>query len=229
VYFNNAKIDRTIFTKVGSSLISLFNSFLTNKRHPSDFEPSYILIFMSIQSAVYPVGRSTDWSLFTRIIVYNYKDLGQNLVLIFAFGCPACAPNFSSIKACIPELEWFLCLCEKKRKKNEKLKLKLWSLVQLVSRKTAGTIYFNFGMYIASCYRQALPPQIWCSSDKRSGIFERVKIATLLFLLIYSLPFAHSLFSWAARHTTMCLDQMRNIIQPVHYTRSWGKQLHLAK
>ena len=33
-----------------------------------------------------------------------------------------------------------------------------------------------------------------------------MKIATLLFLLIYSLPFARAPFSWAARHTTVCLD-----------------------
>ena len=59
---------------------------------------------------------------------------------------------------------------------------------------------------VASCYRRALPLQIWCSSDKRSRIYECVKIVTLLFLLIYSLPFAHTPFSWAARHTTMCLD-----------------------
>jgi len=33
-----------------------------------------------------------------------------------------------------------------------------------------------------------------------------VKIATLLFLSIYSLRFARAPFSWAARHTTVCLD-----------------------
>ena len=108
MYFNNAKIDRAIFTKVGSSLISLLILFLNTKRHPSDVEPSYIPIFRSIQSAVYPAGRSTNQSLFTRIIIYNYKDLGwifTNLVLIFAFGCPVRVPNFSSIEVCIPELE----------------------------------------------------------------------------------------------------------------------------
>jgi len=55
----------------------LLNLFQTTKRHPSDVEPSYIPIFRSIKSAVYPVGWSTDRSLFTRIIVYNYKDLGR--------------------------------------------------------------------------------------------------------------------------------------------------------
>ena len=39
-------------------------------------------------------------------------------------------------------------------------------------------------------YRQALPQQMWWSLGKRSQIYECVKIATLLFLFIYSLPFA---------------------------------------
>ena len=101
--------------------ILLLNSFLTTKKHPSDVEPSYIPIFRSIQSTVYPVGRSTDRSLFTRIIVYNCKGLGRiftNLVLTFTFGCPTGLPNFSLIKACISELERFLSLCEKKKKKQ---------------------------------------------------------------------------------------------------------------
>ena len=38
------------------------------------FNPvTYIPIFSSFQLAVYPVGRSTDRSLFTGIIAYNYK------------------------------------------------------------------------------------------------------------------------------------------------------------
>ena len=74
-----AKINRKIFTEVWSSLISLFSltPFIFNtKRHSSDVKPSYILIFRLIQSVVCSVGRSTDQSLFMRIIIYNYKDLG---------------------------------------------------------------------------------------------------------------------------------------------------------
>ena len=141
MYFYYAKIDCTIFIKVGPIASYLYclllHLFLTTKRHPSDVEPSYIPIFRLIQSAVYPVGRSTDQSLLTRIIVYIYKDLGriftQNLVLILTFGCPTCLPNFSLIEASVSELEQFLCLCEKnknnKKKKKTKKKLKLWSLV----------------------------------------------------------------------------------------------------
>ena len=44
---------------------------------------------------------------------------------------------------------------------------------------------------VASQYRRALPQQI-CVLDKRSQIYEYVKIAALLFLLIYSLPFARA-------------------------------------
>jgi len=60
---------------------------------------------------------------------------------------------------------------------------------------------------VASCYRRALPLQIWCSLDKRIRIYERVKITTLLYLLIYTLLFAHAPFSWAARHTTVYLHK----------------------
>ena len=59
---------------------------------------------------------------------------------------------------------------------------------------------------VASHHRRALPQQIWCSSDKRSWIYECMNIATLLFLLIYSPPFASAPGFLAARYTTMCLD-----------------------
>ena len=127
-------------------------------------------------------------------------ESSQNLLIIFAFGCTARAPNFRSIEVCIPELQWFLCLCEKKKK----TKNKNWNF---------GHSYLENGWrdllqlrHVASCYRRAFPQQIKCSSDKRSQIYECVKIATLLSLLIYSLPFAHTPYSWAARHTTVCLD-----------------------
>ena len=117
--FFYAKIDRAIFTEVGLAsylCCLLLHLFQTTKRHPSDVEPSYIPIFRSIQSAIYPVGRSTDRSLFTRMFITTKILVGssQNLVLIFVFGCPTSLPNFSSIKACVSELERFLCLHIKK-------------------------------------------------------------------------------------------------------------------
>jgi len=37
--------------------------------------------------AVYPVGRSTDWSLFTGIIAYNWKDFSQIVPKFGAYIC----------------------------------------------------------------------------------------------------------------------------------------------
>jgi len=104
----------------------LHDWFLPTKRHSSDVWPSYILIFSSFQLVVYPAGQSTYQSLFTGIIVYNYKDFCQIVPKFDTYiylWLPTCVPNFSWIEACIPKLEQFLCLCEKKKK------LKLWSLV----------------------------------------------------------------------------------------------------
>jgi len=127
----------------------------------------------------------------------------QNLVLIFAFGCPTGLPNFSPIEACVSELEQFLCLCEKKKKTE--------TLVSRIS-EMPGAIYFNFGIQ---------PPLIgghfYSKFGDRSRIYECGRIATLLFLLIYSLPFARTPFSWAARHTTVCLDTLNHNITTSHH------------
>jgi len=52
--------------------------------------------------------------------------LSPNLVFIFTFSCPTRVPIFSPIELCVPKLEQFLCLCEKKnkKKKNEEKKNK---------------------------------------------------------------------------------------------------------
>ena len=64
----------------------------------------------------------------------------------------------------------------KEEDKNEEQKPKLWSLVsQKRLAQFTSTLECSFLLY---------PPQIWCSSDKRSRIYECMKIATLLFLLI---------------------------------------------
>ena len=138
--------------------------------------------------------------LLTQIIVYNYKNLGQ---IFTKFGnyirlwLPCTCAKFQLDQSMH---SWFLCLCKKKKK----TKNKNWNF---------GRSYLGNGWHdllqlwnVASCYRRAFSPQIWCSSDKRSQMYECVKIITLLFLLIYLLPFAHAPFSWAARHTTVCLD-----------------------
>ena len=101
----------------------------------------------------------------------------KNLVLIIAFGRPTPLPNFCLIKACDSKLERFLCLCEKKKKKRRT------KTETLVSHSWHDVLQF---WNPDSPYRQAVPQQIWCSSDKRSHIYECVKITTLLFLLIYT-------------------------------------------
>ena len=127
-----------------ASYLCCLYSFLTTKRHPSNVEPSYILIFRSIQSEVYPVGRSTDRSLFTQIIIYNYKDLGW---IFTKFGTYICL--------------WLSCTCAKFQldrsmdswvrvifvfvRKEKKRRAKTKTLVTRIS-ELAGAIYFNFGM-----------------------------------------------------------------------------------
>ena len=55
---------------------------------------------------------------FSRIV----PKIGTNIYI-----CSISVPNFSPIKACVPELERYLCLCEKK--KNEEKNPELWSFV----------------------------------------------------------------------------------------------------
>ena len=47
---------------------------------------------------------------FSRII----PKIGTNIYI-----CSISVPNFSPIKACVPELEQYLCLCEKKKMKKK--------------------------------------------------------------------------------------------------------------
>ena len=60
------------------------------------------LIFNSFQLAVYPVGWSTDWSLFMGIIIYSYKALsrivikfGAYIYLWFPYTCAKFQPDQS--------------------------------------------------------------------------------------------------------------------------------------
>ena len=72
--------------------------------------------------------------------------LSPNLVLTFTFSCPTCVPNFSSIELCVPELEQFLWLCEKKNKKKKTKKKKAETLVTCILEMVS-MIYFKFGFY----------------------------------------------------------------------------------
>ena len=132
-----------------------------------------------------------------------FVGLSPNLVLIlFAFSFPTRVQNFSLIEACILELERFLCLCKKKKKMAKK------------KNQRFGLLYFRNGWHdflqiwnLVSCYRQALSPQIWCSSDKRSRIYECMKNCYIVVLVNIFTPIYVPRASWATRHTTVCLNQ----------------------
>ena len=171
VFFITQKSIAPFFIKVGFGLISL-HSFLTTERHPSDVEPSYILlIFRLIQSVVYPVSVSKDCC--SCLIDYNSKDLVwilTKILRIIAFGCLKSVPNFHQIGVWVCELEqFFKCAKRWRRKKQESL---LTHFLEM-----AYTIFFK-----VSLSRRAPPQQLWHSSDKRSRSYKWVKIVTLLFL-----------------------------------------------
>ena len=135
----------------------LLNSYLTTKRHPSDIEPSYIPIFRLIQSAIYPVSRSTDRSLFTWIIIYNYK--WSDLHKIWYLYLTLVALHMCQISARSKYAFLSFCVCAKIwRKKNEGQKPKfghsylgngwhdllyqLWNVLQ-VGTSTTNLVFFG--------------------------------------------------------------------------------------
>ena len=65
------------------------------------------------------------------------------------------------------------CVCAKRRKKPN------WNFAHSYLRNGWHNLLQIWN--VAFCYRRTLPPQIWCSSDKRSQIYECMKIYTLLF------------------------------------------------
>jgi len=181
----------------------LLCSFLTTKMHPSDVEPSYIPTFRLIQSAVYPVGVSKDCSNFVQMIDYNFKELVQiltkintNICLLMPYKCTKFQPDQST------HLRGRADLYEKTKKK---MKNKNWSF----GLSYLGNAWHDLLQFWnpASPYRRAVSQQIWWFSGKRARIYGCMKIATLLFLLLYSLPFA--LAPGLLGHTT-------------HYRVSWS-------
>ena len=80
-------------------------------------------------------------------------------------------------------------ICPKRRRRiRKKFLRKNWKFVHsYLGNGSHNSLQF---WHVASPYRQALPQQIWWSSDKTLRIYECLKITTLLFVLMYSLPFA---------------------------------------
>ena len=189
------KTDRAIFTKVGFSLISLlsFTLFLTTKRHPSDVEPNYIPTFRLIQSAVYPVGVSKDCSSFAQMINYNLKELVQiltkidtNICLLMPYKCTKFQPDQSTHLQVMADF----AICAKRRRRKKKTKNKKWNFgLSYLGNAWCDLLQF---WNAASPYKWAVSQQIWWSLGKKSRIYGCVKIETLLFLLIHSLPFARA-------------------------------------
>ena len=80
-------------------------------------------------------------------------------------------------------------ICAKRRRIRKKILHKNWNFVHsYLGNGWHNSLQF---WHVASPYRLALPQQIWWSSDKKWWIYECLKITTLLFLLMYSLLFAH--------------------------------------
>ena len=133
--FFYVKIDRAILPRLGVAsylCCLLLHSFITTKRHSSEVEPSYILIFRLIQSVVYPVGASKDCSCFTQTIGYNSKDFVRILTKIGSnndLWNPTSVPNFNWIGVRVCELQRFLQVCEKTKKIKMKKNLKVCSLI----------------------------------------------------------------------------------------------------
>ena len=98
------------------------------------------------------------------------------LILIIASGRPTSVPNFSWIEYEFPSYN-DLFKCAKRRRKNSKF-----------AHSYLGNALRDFLQIrcVVSLGRRAPLQQLWYSSDKRSWSYECVKIATLLFPLIYS-------------------------------------------
>ena len=91
-----------------------------------------------------------------------------------------------------------------------------------------GLLYLRNGWYdllqiwnVACHYRRALPQQIWCSLDKRSRIYECVKITTLLFLLVYSFPFVCAPGLLGLHNTLPCV--LISFLKILTVEKNWQK------
>ena len=119
-------------------------------------------------------------------------------------------PNFSPIGACIRALLQILRSAKKVEEKNQEKK-RHFDRSYLVN---------GFGdclqiLYVDSPTVWALLQQTWLQSDKGSKSYKGMKITFTFFLLIYSWCGAPA--SWAARHTTVCLDFNSGGLCRVHH------------
>ena len=117
-------------------------------------------------------------------------------MLGFAFGLPFCAPNFKAIGVRICVYINF-CRCAKDEEQEKKRNF---------GRSYLGNGFSDFLQIwnVDSPSWRATLQQIWFQSDKLSPRYKSVKMTFSFFLQIYSRCGAPA--SWAARHTTVCLD-----------------------
>ena len=97
----------------------------------------------------------------------------------------------------------FCEVCEMKMKKKTK------KILFACISEMAGAIFFKFGME-TPLTGWHVSSNIWFQSDMGSQSYIGVKIAFSFFLLIHSRCGAPT--SWAARHTTVCLDVVAPLI-----------------
>ena len=163
----------------------MFEKFQTRERkksmmHQDSIEPAAIRFMLErLQESARQSGYFLP-AYVVQMINYNFKDFVQILTKINTNNClwmPYKCNKFQPDQSMYMWVRANFVICakdkEQAKKKTEK-KLKLWSLV---SRKQL--VQFTSNLKCSLPYRQAPPQQIWCSSDKRSQIYEYVKIATL--------------------------------------------------
>ena len=95
-------------------------------------------------------------------------------------------------------------MCEKTKKKNKKKKKQNFGRSYLINGLSDFLQIWN----VDSPSWRATLQQIWFQSEKLSPKYKSVKMTFSFFLQIYSRCGAPA--SWAARHTTMCLDLIQS-------------------
>ena len=128
---------------------------------------------------------------------YNFKELvriltniDSNIRLLMPYKCTEFQPDRSTHL----RVRVDFVICAKRRRRRRRIRRKKTNKNWNFGLSYLGNAWRNLLQFWnpASPYRRAVPQQIWWSSGKRSLIYECVKIATLLVLLIYSLPFARA-------------------------------------
>jgi len=190
---------RNCYLLLGFSLYLnlLLNFFQLTKGLRLNSYPVSLQIFSSLPLAVNPVGLTTYWCYFSWIIVYNLVTIYSITTKIWYLVAPLSRLSVYQISR--PSDNSFVFYSNfhtfmKRRKKNS---AKFW---RFISRKRLAWFSWNVRWW----RWPAFPVLKSFSFIKVSRSYVYVKITLLFFLLIThecGVP-----ASWAARHTTVCLD-----------------------